>query len=147
MVTGDIESAGEPKPEPEPEPRKYPQSFQDRDRELGEILRQAREEAGRSISECAAKLSISRKRYGKLEKGYAPIYAAELEALVRFLGISPSQVFPQDMPGGKGKPAPVIISALPGESVQIVVNVARHNPEEETRPWPPRRYKKKRSQG
>lgn len=64
-------------------------TFSERTREIGAILASARERINCTQEECAKASGTTRRRYGLIERGEVPPNAVELEALVRFLGISP----------------------------------------------------------
>jgi hypothetical protein len=62
-----------------------------RNREIGAILAHARQRQQRTITECAAVLATSRRRYRAIERGDIGVEVAELEVLLPYLGI-PGQV-------------------------------------------------------
>src|SRR6266508_2708034 len=62
-----------------------------RNREIGAILAHARQRQQRTITECAAVLATSRRRYRAIERGDIGVEVAELEVLLPYLGI-PAQV-------------------------------------------------------
>jgi transcriptional regulator with XRE-family HTH domain len=68
--------------------------LRERNRELGRILQEARQQKDLSLAACADQIGTTQERYAALEAGEAPIGAAELEVLVRFLGIPARQVWP-----------------------------------------------------
>jgi hypothetical protein len=74
------------------------------------------------VRECAAYIGTSPKRYAKLEKGAVHITAVELEVLVRFLDAPPHEVWPAALIESRTRR--VVVDAEPGESVQVVVNIA-----------------------
>jgi transcriptional regulator with XRE-family HTH domain len=57
---------------------------------LGVVLRQAREQAGRTQTECAALLGVSPRRISQYEHGDKEISAAELELLAPHLNVDTS---------------------------------------------------------
>lgn len=62
-----------------------------RNREIGAILAHARQRQQRTITECAALLATSRRRYRAIERGDIGVEVAELEVLLAYLAI-PAQV-------------------------------------------------------
>lgn len=95
--------------------------MQERQRQIGAVLLQARLDGNRSVSECAEHLRTSRRRYSAIERGESGIYAVELEAIARFLAIPLARIWPEDpLP-----PADMVITVKPrpGEVVRIVVDV------------------------
>jgi transcriptional regulator with XRE-family HTH domain len=92
-----------------------------RDQELGALLADARTRRHRTVSACAALLETSRRRYKAIEEGETAVTAAELEALMRFLEIPPSQVWGHILPMESQNA--VRVQARPGERVQLVVEV------------------------
>jgi len=96
-------------------------SFDQRNREIGEILSAARHRQQRTVTECAAVVQTTRRRYSMIERGEAAISAAELEAVMRFLNISAVEMW-QEL-WTSTIPAPVIIKARPGGVLQLVVEV------------------------
>src|SRR5437879_4790393 len=93
-------------------------SLHARNRELGALLLAAREKQQRTVSECAALLGTSRRRYRAIEQGATPIFAAELEALVRFLELPPEQAWGPVLP--RLELGRVTIQARPGQTLQFV---------------------------
>jgi transcriptional regulator with XRE-family HTH domain len=94
----------------------------ERSREIGVALERARRREKKSIRQCAEFLGISRRRYTEIEKGAAFIAAVELEELVRFLRVPPHEVYPADLVEEYTRR--LVVQAQPGESVQVVVNIA-----------------------
>ncbi len=96
-------------------------TIQERNREIGLVLKEAREQKNTPITACANLVGTSRRRYVAMEEGKAIIGIAELEVLMKFLEISSHKVWP-----GKDSldvPRQFILEALPGEKLQIVVDV------------------------
>ena len=92
-----------------------------RNRQIGQILREARTKKDISVTTCAKLVSTSRRRYIAMEQGEAIIGIAELEVLIAFLEIPTDKVW-------HGKDIPVIsrqvlLEALPGQVLQIVVDI------------------------
>jgi transcriptional regulator with XRE-family HTH domain len=99
------------------------QRLQTRNQELGTLLETARLQQRRSISECAALLGTSRRRYTDIERGRTGIHVAELEVMMHFLGIPQQQVWPDSPPHEQAVTTPVVVQARPGERLQFVVEV------------------------
>ena len=95
--------------------------IQERNREIGLILREAREQKNTPITACANLVGTSRRRYVAMEEGKAIIGIAELEVLMEFLGISSHKVWP--VKDALDIPRQFLLKALPGEKLQIVVDV------------------------
>lgn len=91
--------------------------LQARNQELGVLLVTARQQQGRTIAECAALIATSRRRYAAMERGTAPIHAAELECLLEYLEIDPHNVWHALTPFVGRR---VVITSQPGEAVHIV---------------------------
>ena len=92
-----------------------------RNREIGQVLREARTKKDISVTTCAKLVRTSRRRYIAMEQGEAIIGAAELEVLMGFLEVPTDKVW-------HGKDIPVIsrqvlLEALPGQVLQIVVDI------------------------
>ncbi len=92
-----------------------------RNREIGQILREARAKKDISVTTCAKLVRTSRRRYIAMEQGEAIIGVAELEVLMAFLEVPADKVW-------RGKDIPVIsrqvlLEALPGQILQIVVDI------------------------
>lgn len=95
--------------------------LQRRNQEIGSVLAQAREQQHRSVTECAAALATSRRRYSAIERGEVAVSAAELELLMEYLEI-PARLLWQ----GERSPSGVhhlVVQAPPGKTVQVVVEV------------------------
>lgn len=95
--------------------------IQERNREIGLALREAREQKNISVTTCANLIHTSRRRYIAMEEGKTTIGAAELEVLINFFDIPASKVW-----SGKddlGIPRRIMLEAFPGEKLQIVVDV------------------------
>lgn len=95
--------------------------IQERNREIGHILREARKQKNISVTTCANLIGTSRRRYSAMEQGEAIIGVAELEILLSFLGIPTHRVWPGN--NLKTVPHSIILTAVPGETMQIIVNV------------------------
>src|SRR6266700_2802585 len=94
-----------------------------RNREIGQILREARAKKDISVTTCAKLVRTSRRRYIAMEQGEAIIGVAELEVLMAFLEVPADKVW-------HGKDTPVVsrqvmLEALPGQVLQIVVDIRK----------------------
>lgn len=58
---------------------------QQRNRQIGSMLMQARLHQKRTVTECAALLGTSRRRYSAMERGEVPISIVEMEILIEYL--------------------------------------------------------------
>jgi transcriptional regulator with XRE-family HTH domain len=93
--------------------------IQERNREIGKILREARTEKDIPITTCANLIGTSRRRYVAMEEGEAIIGVAELEVLMAFLSVPTDKIW-----HGKDTlvvPRRVELETLPGEALQIIV--------------------------
>jgi transcriptional regulator with XRE-family HTH domain len=95
--------------------------FEQRNREIGLILVAARQREQRTVTECAAMVQTTRRRYSMIERGEASISAAELEAIMRFLNV-PAVVMWHELEKNTLLP-PVVVKVPPGSVVQFVVEV------------------------
>ena len=59
--------------------------IQERNREIGRIVKEARSKKNISVTTCANLIDTSRRRYVAMEEGEAIIGIAELEVLIKFL--------------------------------------------------------------
>jgi transcriptional regulator with XRE-family HTH domain len=91
--------------------------------EIGKVLGQARYEANRSISECAALIGTSRLRYRKIEAGETDIYVTELEVLCRFLHLPLSKVLPQLSPAPPRGQGQVVLQTEQGQTLRVLVEL------------------------
>ena len=76
---------------------------------------------GQLLTECAAALATSRRRYSAIERGEVAVSAAELELLMEYLEI-PAHLLWQ----GERSPSGIhhlVVQAPPGKTVQVVVKV------------------------
>jgi transcriptional regulator with XRE-family HTH domain len=101
--------------------RVIPPGLRKRNEEIGQLLRAARGRKHVPVTKCADLVGTSRRRYVSLESGEVAIGVAELEALMDFLEISIDEIWH----GAKREVAPhqVVIQALPGEPVQILLDI------------------------
>jgi transcriptional regulator with XRE-family HTH domain len=126
-----------------PSGESVPQYRERRNREIGKVLKGAREALERrvkgmaqwtggekrySVNECAGYLGISRTRYSNIEAGIAAIQVPELEALAVYLEIPTEVLFPQGSPGAEGRTLRSFsVNALPGEIIHLTVDVPQVN--------------------
>jgi transcriptional regulator with XRE-family HTH domain len=95
--------------------------LQRRNQEIGSVLAQARQQQHRSVTECAAVLATSRRRYSAIEQGAVAVSAAELELLMEYLEIPARQLWQNEhSPSGIHH---LVVQAPPGKTVQVVVEV------------------------
>lgn len=109
---------------------KLPFDLNERSRIIGAALRRARRRNTMSIRQCAKLLGTSPRRYTAIEQGTVYIGAPELQAMTILLRIPSHEVWPEPAPEANKRQ--VIVEALPGESIQIMVNVAAGPAEEAT---------------
>lgn len=97
--------------------------IQERNKEIGLLLKETRMQKNIPLTTCASIIGTSRRRYMALEQGEAMIGAAELEIIVGFLDIPPHKVWRvNNMPL---VPRQITLEALPGEKLQIVIDVQK----------------------
>ena len=97
--------------------------IQERNREIGRVLQEARVQKDISVTTCANLVGTSRRRYTAMEEGETTIGMAELEVLMKFLEIPTNKVW-----HGKDTltiPRQIILEGLPGETLQIVVAIRK----------------------
>ena len=87
-----------------------------RNREIGTLLADARQQQQRSVSECAALLGTSRRRYRAIERGEIEVEAAELELLVGYLDV-PLQAMWKERDSLAVRR---VVRLGPGEVVQVI---------------------------
>lgn len=95
------------------------EEIQRRNQAIGQVIQGARERKSIPATKCAEVIGTSRRRYAAMERGAATIGVAELEVLMEFLEIPPYQIWGGERGGGES--SPVVVQALPGQTVQIVV--------------------------
>lgn len=95
----------------------------ERNREIGQILQTARLQKRIPIVACANAIGTSRRRYMSMEQGEAIIGVAELEVLIDFLDVPVHQIWHSN--STVAIPRQVTVRALPGEMLQIVVDVQK----------------------
>jgi transcriptional regulator with XRE-family HTH domain len=94
--------------------------LQRRNQELGSLLAEARQQQERSVSECAALLGTSRRRYRAIERGEVGVNASELEFLMHYLDIPATRIWHDVLP--RTEVHQVVIQARPGERIQVTVD-------------------------
>jgi predicted transcriptional regulator len=103
------------------------EQVQQRNKEIGELLAQVRQQQRRSITECAAVVGTSRRRYRAIEHGEVGIEVAELESLMVYLDIPGHMVWQNLEPA---RTHHRIVRIQPDEMVQIIVqNTAGETPD------------------
>ncbi len=95
--------------------------LQRRNQEIGSLLAQARKLQHRSVTECAALLATSRRRYSAIERGDAAVSVAELELLMSYLDIPIQVVWKREHL--RAEVQHILVQALPGKTLQVVVEV------------------------
>ena len=96
--------------------------LQRRNREMGSKLAEARQRQRRSVAECSRVIETSRRRYTAMERGEAVIGAAELETIMRYLGVPGRVMYGEDCLGSGSRQ--VMVPAHPGETLYVVVEVS-----------------------
>lgn len=94
-----------------------------RNRELGQVLKTAREYAGLLQKDCAERIGTYRQRYAAIERGEEPVGAAELEVLARYLDIPSFLIWPTDQDAARATATErlLYVPTLPGEALHIIV--------------------------
>ena len=87
-----------------------------RNREIGTLLAHARQQQQRSVTDCAALLGTSRRRYRAIERGEIGVEVAELELLVCYLDIPLQAIWKQRSGQAVGR----VVRIRPGEVVQVM---------------------------
>jgi len=95
--------------------------LQERNREIGAALEEARLLQRKTVTECAALLKTSRRRYNAMERGEIAISIAEMELLLQYLKISGTYVSPQVFTFATRS---VVVQELPEE---IIVRVPKQS--------------------
>jgi hypothetical protein len=95
--------------------------IQRRNREIGQILREARVGKDIPVTTCAHLVGTSRRRYVAMEEGTTIIGIAELEILMDFLNVPTQKIWHEK--DTVVVPHQVKLEVLPGERLQIVVDV------------------------
>lgn len=92
-----------------------------RNKELGQVLKRAREIAGVLQRDCANMIGTYRQRYAAIERGEEGVDASELEVLVRYLSIPGYMVWPREQDDGGRAERLVYVQHQEGEVVHIMV--------------------------
>ena len=87
-----------------------------RNREIGTLLAHARQQQQRSVTDCAALLGTSRRRYRAIERGEIGVEVAELELLVGYLEIPLHAIWKEP----RGQAVRCVVRIRPGEVVQVI---------------------------
>jgi transcriptional regulator with XRE-family HTH domain len=95
--------------------------IQERNREIGRILQEARSLKNITVTICAQLIGTSRRRYAAMERGEAMIGIAELEVLMDFLNIPSHKIW--QIVSGEGSTDRLFVPFTPGKPVQIVFDV------------------------
>jgi len=90
-----------------------------RNREIGAVLAHARQRQQRTITECAAVLATSRRRYRAIERGDIGVEVAELEVLLSYLDI-PARVIWGNVEPEIASQHVHVIRIRAGEVLQVV---------------------------
>jgi transcriptional regulator with XRE-family HTH domain len=101
-----------------PEVAMVTEQVQQRNKEIGALLAQIRQQQRRSITECAAVVGTSRRRYRAIEHGEVGIEVVKLEALMVYLDI-PGHLVWQNLESARTHHR--IVRIQPDEMVQIIV--------------------------
>ncbi len=97
--------------------------IQERNREIGQILQEARTQKNIPLSTCAELVGTSRRRYMAMEQGEATIGAAELEVLMEFFNVPVHKIRHDKDTVAVARQ--ITLEALPGEKLQIIVDVRK----------------------
>lgn len=92
--------------------------IQERNREIGQILQEARSHKNITVTICAQLIGTSRRRYAAMERGEAMIGVAELEVLMGFLNIPSHKIW--QLASSEGSADQIFVPFTPGRPVQIV---------------------------
>ncbi len=90
--------------------------YRQRNKEIGAIIARARKLGGQTVSDCAAALKTTRRRYAAIERGDAVINVLELQILMDYLAIAECLVC--DDREAANEPT-VDVEAWPGETVHV----------------------------
>lgn len=103
---------------------KFPdKSLQERNQQIGRILREARIEKAIPISTCAKQIKTSRRRYIAMEQGETIIGVAELERLAAFLELPPHKIWNVKTPLAPPYKVRVAATPVPGETFSIQIDL------------------------
>lgn len=90
--------------------------LQQRNHQIGAILMQARLHQKRTVTECAALLGTSRRRYSAMERGEVAISFVEMEILMEYLHLPGLPVAPKVLASS----TPQVIVEM-GEGVEEII--------------------------
>jgi hypothetical protein len=93
--------------------------IQQRNQEIGKILREARGRKLIPVTKCADLIATSRRRYTAMENGEVAIGIAELEILMDYLEVPAHEIW-DEVKDDEDSPH-LIVQARPGETVEIRV--------------------------
>jgi len=97
--------------------------IQERNREIGRLLKEARIYRNITVTTCAELIGTSRRRYVAMERGEAMIGVAELEVLIEFLGEASHKIW--HLMSNEGNTERIFVPFTPGKPVQIVFDARR----------------------
>ena len=97
--------------------------IQERNRELGRVLQEARSLKNITVTTCAQLIGTSRRRYTAMERGEAMIGVAEWEVLMDFLGVPPHKIW--QLANSAGGTDQLLVPFTPGKPVQIVFDARK----------------------
>ena len=97
--------------------------IQERNREIGRVLRESRRHRDITVTTCAELIGTSRRRYAAMERGEAMIGLAELEVLVDFLGVPPRRF--SHLTEMEASTDQIFVPFTPGEPVKIVFDARK----------------------
>lgn len=97
--------------------------IQERNREIGHILQEARTHRNITVTICAHLIGTSRRRYTAMERGEAMIGVAELEVLIDFLGVPAYKIWQTE--NNNECTDQLIVPFTPGKPVQIVFDIRK----------------------
>ena len=91
--------------------------IQERNREIGHILQEARSRRNITVTTCAQLIATSRRRYTAMECGETIIGAVELEILIDFLEIPRQKIWSVEGPDH------ILIPFTPGKPLCVIFDV------------------------
>lgn len=97
--------------------------IQERNREIGRVLRETRDHRNITVTMCAELIGTSRRRYTAMERGEAMIGVAELEVLIDFLGVPSHKIW--HLTGKEGNADQIFVPFTPGKPIQIVFDARK----------------------
>jgi transcriptional regulator with XRE-family HTH domain len=115
-----LETEELPEDEPEQQPLPYPEILRIRRKIIGVILRQARQEAGRTLDEIAPSLGYTPEYLGRVELGEAHIPLVRLQDWAELLGIPFAEFTTEDViPWGAQQPSERDLAQLDHLPIEI----------------------------